>query len=107
MKQRHTSPARAKSSRPRPRGPSTKPRKAKEPIKAVNPLSLQKFEPEPNAVYTLETVAQLAGVPRRNILIYCRHKLISPITDPETWGFWFSAETIETLREIESLRPIC
>jgi len=59
------------------------------------------------AVYSIETTAQLAGVPRRNILIYCKHGLISPTADPMLWGYWFSADAIRTLRRIESLRHTC
>jgi hypothetical protein len=40
--------------------------------------SLQLFEPEPEAMYTIEAAARLAQVPRRRILIYYKHGLVSP-----------------------------
>jgi DNA-binding transcriptional MerR regulator len=70
-------------------------------------LAVQSFEPDPVAVYSIETTAQLAGVPRRAILIYCKHGLISPTVDPTLWGYWFTADSIRTLRRIESLRQTC
>ena len=70
-------------------------------------LAVQTFEPDPVAVYSIETAAQIAGVPRRTILIYCKHGLISPIADPMIWGYWFTADTIRTLRKIETLRSTC
>jgi hypothetical protein len=40
---------------------------------------LQLFDPPDDAVYTIEAAAQLAGVPRRTILLYCKHRLLSPL----------------------------
>jgi DNA-binding transcriptional MerR regulator len=70
-------------------------------------LAVQSFEPDPVAVYSIETTAQLAGVPRRTILVYCKHGLISPTVDPILWGYWFTAEAIRTVRRIEGLRQTC
>ena len=68
--------------------------------------ALQRFEPEPNTVYTIETTARITHVPRRNILIYSRHGLVSPGVDPE-WGYYFTDDAIRTLRYIEYLREDC
>ena len=75
--------------------------------KADKSLAVQSFEPDPIAVYSIETAAQLAGVSRRSILVCCKHGLIAPTVDPTLWGYWFTAESIRTLRRIESLRHSC
>jgi DNA-binding transcriptional MerR regulator len=68
---------------------------------------VQSFEPDPVAVYSIETASQLTGVSRRSILVYCKHGLISPTVEPMLWGYWFTADAIRTLRHIESLRHTC
>jgi DNA-binding transcriptional MerR regulator len=75
--------------------------------KATRRRALQLFEPDPAAVYSLEAAAHLAHVPRRAILIYCKHGLVSPVGDPTAGGYFFSAEAIRALRRIQSLRAIC
>jgi DNA-binding transcriptional MerR regulator len=75
--------------------------------KATPRRALQLFQPDPAAVYSLEAAAQLAHVPRRTILIYCKHGLVSPAGDPAAGGYYFSAEAIRALRRIQSLRAIC
>jgi hypothetical protein len=111
MKQRHSAPA-SRSSRQK-KGLSTKaPRQARsspkaDSSKADSSLAVQSFEPDPVAVYSIETTAQLAGVSRRSILVYCKHGLIAPTVDPTLWGYWFTADAIRTLRRIESLRHTC
>jgi DNA-binding transcriptional MerR regulator len=70
-------------------------------------LAVQPYDPDPTAVYSLETAAQIADVPRRTVLIYCKHKLISPVAEPGIWGYWFDADAIQTLREIRGLRARC
>ena len=73
-----------------------------------NPASaIQRFELRPNAVYTLETAAHLAAVPRRSILIYCMHGLVSPVADLADAGYYFDDEAIRALRRIEFLRAEC
>lgn len=69
--------------------------------------TVQQFEFLPNAVYTLETAAHLAAVPRRSILIYYRHGLVSPVADLADAGYYFDSEAIRTLRRIELLRAEC
>ena len=69
--------------------------------------ALQHFEPDPRAVYTIETAARLVHLPRRMILIYCKHGLISPVADPECGGYYFNDEAIRDLRRIEYLRTVC
>ena len=69
--------------------------------------SVQIFEPNPNAVYTIEAAEHIARVPRRLIAIYYKHGLVSPVVDPDCGGFYFNDEGIRTLRRIEYLRTVC
>lgn len=115
MKQRHNAPRKSQSTRQKTLNPEKPGRVSKlraesdtsVPVRVVKEMAVQSFEPEPNAVFSIENAAHLAGVPRRTILVYCKHGLISPMTDPTLWGYWFSADTIRTLRRIESLRMTC
>jgi len=69
--------------------------------------TVQLFEPDPEAVYSLETTEHIAHVPRRQIAIYCKHGLLLPVADPSAEGFYFNEEGIRTLRRIETLRNAC
>ena len=69
--------------------------------------ALQLFEPDARAVYTLDAVASLTQVPRRLILVYCKHGLVSPVMDPACSGWYFNDEAIRILRRIEYLRTAC
>ena len=68
---------------------------------------LQLFDPPADAVYTIEAAAQLAGVPRRTILVYCKHRLLSPLLDARVQGYSFDGDGIRSLRRIEALRTVC
>jgi len=68
---------------------------------------LQLFDPPVDAVYTIEAAAQLAGVPRRTILVYCKHRLLSPLLDARVQGYSFDGDGIRSLRRIEALRTVC
>ena len=70
-----------------------------EPISA-----LELFEPAPETVYSIEEAARLAQLPRRLIVVYSRHGLVSPAVDPDLSGWYFDDEGIRTLRRIERLR---
>jgi len=67
---------------------------------------LQLFDPPADSVYTIEAAAQLAGLPRRTILVYCKHRLLSPL-DTEVEGYSFDGEGVRSLRRIEALRTVC
>ena len=73
---------------------------------AANPHAVTLFEPDPLAVYPIEAAARMGQVPRRMVLVYCKYGLISPLADKQ-WGYWFTADTIRTLRRIADLRTIC
>jgi MerR HTH family regulatory protein len=67
-------------------------------------LSIRLFEPDPAAFYSIEAVERLAQTPRRTILRYCRHGLVSPVTDPEFGGYYFDREAIRILQRIGYLQ---
>jgi len=64
---------------------------------------LQAYEPNPQIVYSIDAVQQLLHVPRRRIVVYYKHGLISPVVDPECGGYFFNDEAIRALRRIEYL----
>ena len=68
---------------------------------------LQLFDPPADAVYTIEAAAQLTGVTRRTILVYCKHCLLSPMLDTGVEGYSFDGDGIRSLRRIEALRAVC
>ena len=68
---------------------------------------LQLFDPPVDAVYSIEAAAKLAGVPRRTILVYCKHRLLSPLIDAGVEGYSFDGDGIRSLRHIEALRTVC
>jgi DNA-binding transcriptional MerR regulator len=65
--------------------------------------SVQLFEPDPQTVYTIDAAEQIAHVPRRSILVYYRHGLVTPVADPDSEGYYFDDEAIRALRRIEYL----
>jgi len=65
--------------------------------------AVQLFEPDPGAAYTIEAVGQITRMPRREILIYYKHGLLSTVTDSEHGGYYFDDEAIRALRRIEYL----
>lgn len=69
--------------------------------------TLQLFEPDAQAVYTLEQAARLTQLPRRLIAVYFKHGLVSPVMDPACSGWYFNDEAIRILRRIDYLRTTC
>jgi len=69
--------------------------------------ALQRFTPNPSAVYPIDTIAHLAGVPRHTVLLCCRHHLITPHGDPDHGGYHFDVGTIQTLQRVEYLHREC
>ena len=68
---------------------------------------IELFDPPPDAIYTIEAAAHLVDVPRRTILVYCKHRLLSPVINATDRGYSFDRNSIRALRRIEALRPIC
>ena len=69
-------------------------------------LALTLFQPKPNVLYSLDAAAQLAGVPRRSILIYYRAGLVRPVVQPPYGVMEFTEEAIYAIRRIERLRTV-
>jgi DNA-binding transcriptional MerR regulator len=69
---------------------------------------LQLFDPPADAVYTIEggPADGGTGLPRRTILVYCKHRLLSPL-DTGVEGYSFNGDAIRSLRRIEALRTVC
>ena len=76
-------------------------------IAPIRSREIQLFEPPANAVYTIDSAAHLAHVPRRTIAVYYKHGLVSSTVDPARNGYYFDKEAILTLRRIEDLRTVC
>ncbi len=72
-----------------------------EPITALAP-----YQPRPNVLYSLDYAASFTGVPRRDIVLYARYGLISPVGRPDLAGWYFTAESIHQLRRIQQLRTL-
>jgi MerR family transcriptional regulator/heat shock protein HspR len=68
---------------------------------------IQLFDPPPDAVYTIEATSHLVNVSRRTILVYCKHRLLSPATATSDHGYYFDGDAIRAVRRIEALRTVC
>ena len=66
--------------------------------------ALELSQSRPDALYGLEEAAQLAGVARRTILMYCRTGLVRPVYQPPYGVMEFTDEAILTVRRLERLR---
>jgi len=64
--------------------------------------ALRIFEPDPDAVYSIEITERLTQIPRRTIAIYVKHRLVSPLLE-RGGGMFFDEEAIRMLRRIEQL----
>lgn len=69
--------------------------------------ALQRFEPDPDVAYTIDTAAHLAGMPRHLVLVCCKHGMIAPRVDPTYGGYWFDATAIRILQRIAYLHVEC
>ena len=76
-------------------------------IAPTRSCEIQLFDPPPDAVYTIEATSHLVNVSRRTILIYCKHRLLSPATATSDHGYYFDGDAIRALRRIEALRTVC
>ncbi len=69
-------------------------------------MPLELFQPKPDVLYTLDTAAHIAGVPRRSILIYCRAGFVRTVFQPPYGVMAFTEEAIHTVRRIERVRTL-
>jgi DNA-binding transcriptional MerR regulator len=67
----------------------------------------QRFEPDPDAYYTIDSAAHLARIPRHLVLVCCKHGLVSPRIDPHFGGYRFDADAVRTLQRIGHLHNEC
>jgi len=70
-------------------------------------MPVRRFDLEPGSTYSLEIAAHLAGVSRRNILLYCKSGLVRPIVQQPFGAFLFDDEAIHNMRRVEHLRTVC
>jgi len=71
--------------------------------KSPKDQALRIFEPDPDAVYSIEITERLTQIPRRTIAVYVKHRLVSPMVE-QGGGMFFDEEAIRLLRQIEQLR---
>jgi DNA-binding transcriptional MerR regulator len=68
---------------------------------------IELYDPPHDAIYTIEATAHLVDVPRRTILIYCKHQLLSPVKNAANGAYSFDRDGVRALRRIQALRSIC
>ena len=69
-------------------------------------MPLEVFQPKPDVLYSLDRAAQIAGVPRRSILMYCRAGFVKSVSQPPYGVMVFTEEAIHTVRRIEHVRAL-
>jgi MerR family transcriptional regulator/heat shock protein HspR len=81
---------------------------SREGIAEIPSRAIQLFEPPEDAIYTIDATAHLVGVPRRTILVYCKHQLLSPVINRTNGGgYCFDRDGVHALRRVEALRAVC
>jgi DNA-binding transcriptional MerR regulator len=76
-------------------------------IAKAPPHEIELYDPPFDAIYTIEATSHLVDVPRRTILIYCKHQLLSPVKNAANGAYSFDRDGVRALRRIEVLRRIC
>jgi DNA-binding transcriptional MerR regulator len=76
-------------------------------VTALHLNALQRFEPDRDAIYTIDSAAHLAGMPRHQILVCCKHGLVSPLIDQDYGTYLFDTQAIRTLQRIRYLHQEC
>lgn len=69
--------------------------------------AVQPFEPDTDALYSIDSTAHLTGVSRHDILMYCKHGFVTPLADPEFGALYFDDDALRSLRRIGYLRDEC
>jgi DNA-binding transcriptional MerR regulator len=76
-------------------------------ITSTRSREIQLFDPPADAVYTIDATSRMLDIPRRTIVVYCKHKLLTPVLEQVEHGFCFDRDAIRDLRRIEALRGVC
>jgi len=66
--------------------------------------TLELYEPNPAALYTLEEAVRITHLTRRQIVRYCQCGLVAPVAAPEAGGWTFNDEGLRRLRRLDALR---
>jgi DNA-binding transcriptional MerR regulator len=67
---------------------------------------LELFQPRPDVFYSIDLAAELAGVSRRALLMYCRAGLVRPAYQPPYGVMEFNDEAILLVRRLERMRVV-
>lgn len=67
---------------------------------------LEIYEPSPYSLYSIEDVAKILNISRRQIAIYCKHGLVKPFVEPNNQLMLFDEESILILKRVEHLRAV-
>jgi MerR family transcriptional regulator/heat shock protein HspR len=76
-------------------------------IPAVNEAALPLYEPDEEALYSLDIVAQLTGVSTASIIHYQQQGFIRTFSAASETTSGFDDQALRTLRRIEHLRSTC
>jgi DNA-binding transcriptional MerR regulator len=69
--------------------------------------ALERFQPAPNAVYSIDLAARLTDLPRHKILVCCKHGFVTPTMDDQSAGYCFNRDAIQVLQRVGALRQVC
>lgn len=69
--------------------------------------AVQPFEPDAEALYTIDSAAHVSGLSRHDVLLYCKHGFVTPLVDRNTGVLYFDEMALRSLRRIEYLRGPC
>jgi hypothetical protein len=73
----------------------------------ITSYSVQPMGLDATALYSIDTAAHLAGMPRHVVLVCCKNRFVMPRLDPALDGYWFDAAAVRQLQRIEYLRTEC
>ncbi|MES2573262.1 MAG: chaperone modulator CbpM [Verrucomicrobiota bacterium] len=68
--------------------------------------TIQRFEPAPNTVYSIESTANIGGVSRRTLVLLYKYGILTPVMDPQCAGYCYNDEAIRRLRRIAYLQNV-
>ncbi len=66
--------------------------------------TIELYQPNPNARYSLDATAHISGLSRRSILLFCKAGLVHPEFQSPFGIMEFTEETIYLIRKVETLR---